>query len=172
MEKSKQSRGWCWTLNNYTEEDIESLTSNPHPYVIFGKETAPETGTKHLQGFSYFPNKATFGKIKSLLPKAHIEAMKGTALQAIEYCKKEGDFVELGEPPAQGKRKDLDVIKEKFKKKEPVRMRDVALECSSYQSVRMAEVLLKFHEPKRNWKPEVTWFYGPTGSGKTRRAME
>lgn len=172
MDNSKQARGWCWTLNNYTEEEIEAIADSGMPYVIFGREIAPDTGTPHLQGFSYFPKKCTFGKLKGLLPRAHIEPMKGTALQAIDYCKKEANFTEIGEPPAQGKRSDLDVVKEKFKKKESVKMRDIVMECNSYQSVRMAEVMLKYHETKRSWKPYVKWIHGPTGSGKSRLSME
>lgn len=171
MDNSKQARGWCFTINNYTDQDTESMPNVPG-YVIYGREVAPETGTPHLQGFAYFPNKATFKKVKALFPRAHIEIMKGTAEQAIVYCKKEGNFTEHGEPPSQGKRKDLDIIKDKIKNNEVVRMRDVTLEAKSLQSIKVAEVLLKYHEIKRTWKPYVKWLHGPTGTGKTRTAME
>lgn len=167
----ERARGWCFTINNYTDEDVAGLQGLPG-YIIYGREVAPDTGTKHLQGFAYFPNKATFKKVKSMFPRAHLEVMKGTTQQAIEYCKKEGDYVEQGEPPTQGKRKDLDVIKDKIKNKELVKMRDVVLEAKSLQSVKMAEAILKYHEVKRTWKPFVKWLYGPTGTGKTRTAME
>lgn len=171
MDGSKQARGWCFTINNFTDADIERMREI-QGYLIYGRETAPDTGTPHLQGFTYFSNKATFKKVKSYLPRAHIELMKGTAQQAIAYCKKDGDFVEQGDPPTQGKRTDLDVIKDKIKNKELVKMRDVVLEAKSLQSVKMAEVILKYHEQKRSWKPYVKWLYGPTGTGKTRTAME
>lgn len=51
-------------------------------------------------------------------------------------------------------------------------MRDVVLQATSYQSVKMAEQILKYHEVKRNWKPIVRWFWGPSGTGKSHIAHE
>lgn len=166
---SEQHRGFCFTLNNYTEDDLAHMNDMDGTYLIYGKEVG-ESGTPHLQGYIYYAKKATFKKVKKFLPTAHIEAQKGTIIQAIDYCKKDGDFVEIGECPSQGKRTDLDKIKEKVKKNEVIKMRDVVMDCKSYQSVRMAEVMLKYHEVKRDWKPYVRWFWGSTGTGKTREA--
>lgn len=47
---------WCFTVNNYRREDIKNLLESEHlDYVIIGEETAPETGTPHLQGYLKFP---------------------------------------------------------------------------------------------------------------------
>jgi len=51
-------------------------------------------------------------------------------------------------------------------------MRAVAAEATSFQALRGAELLLKYDEPRRDWKPLVRWYWGATGTGKTRRAME
>lgn len=51
-------------------------------------------------------------------------------------------------------------------------MREVAAEASSYQALRGAELLLKYVEKGRDFKPTVRWFHGSTGSGKTRTAFE
>lgn len=86
----------CFTKNNYTEEDIEQLlNSDRFSYIIFGKEIG-ESGTPHLQGYAEFTKVTKFGGIGKLF-KMHVEGTKGTALQAIEYCKKDGDYVEKGE---------------------------------------------------------------------------
>lgn len=165
----RQHRGFCFTLNNYTEEDLEHMNETTATYLVYGKEVG-ESGTRHLQGYLYYSKKASFTKVKKFLPRAHIEVQKGSCQQAIAYCKKDGDYVEIGEPPSQGKRTDLDAVKEKLKKNEVVQMRDIVLSAKSYQSVRMAETILKYHEIKRDWKPYVRWFWGATGTGKTREA--
>lgn len=72
--------------------------------------------------------------------------------------------------PKQGKRTDLENIKEVLR--DTNKMREVVLQATSYQSVRMAETILKYHEKQRNWKTIVRWFYGATGTGKSKRAYE
>lgn len=84
---SNKFRGFCYTLNNYTESDIETLRALECRYHVFGKEVG-EKLTPHLQGFIYFDNPRSFGnKLKTML-KWHIEPMRGTPQQASEYCKK------------------------------------------------------------------------------------
>jgi len=61
-----QCRRWCFTWNNYTEEDVSSLKKlsdvNGMNYLLFGCEFAPTTGTPHLQGYvEFFKKKAKGG---------------------------------------------------------------------------------------------------------------
>jgi len=106
-----KSRNYCFTLNNYSENDLTLLSVLPpnSSYLIYGKEVG-ESGTAHLQGFISFKHPVRFSHLKKLLPAAHIESAKNPS-NAIEYCKKDGDFYELGVPPkfraGQGKRSDL-----------------------------------------------------------------
>lgn len=89
----QRSRKWCFTWNNYTDEEYGTLA---HTFqacqYIFGKEVG-ENGTKHVQGFVEYKNPVDFTKMKKLLPKAHIEKAKGTLKQNFEYCSKEGNYV-------------------------------------------------------------------------------
>ena len=50
------------------------------------------------------------------------------------------------------------------------RMKDVVAQATSYQSIRMAEVWLKYFEKPREWKTKVMWYWGVTGSGKSYAA--
>ncbi len=103
-----------FTLNNYTTSQYEKLKKLPDvTAIILGKEVG-ESGTPHLQGAILFSKQKTFPTLQKLLFKAHIERMKGTPLQAFEYCRKEGDFYEYGELPKPGKRNDLKKTIEKF----------------------------------------------------------
>lgn len=94
-----RSRKYVFTFNNYTGEDVDYLCGVGARYICFGKEVAPSTGTKHLQGFVYWKNGKTLAATIKLLRGAHVECARGTFSQCIDYCAKEGDFTELGERP-------------------------------------------------------------------------
>lgn len=104
FDKTKRFRAWCFTSNNYTDEDellIYSLVEHCS-YVIVGRETAPTTGTPHYQGFIYFDNPRTFSGVLKLLPDGtHLEPKyrESTFKQASDYCRKGGDFFENGTLP-------------------------------------------------------------------------
>ena len=87
------TRGWCYTINNFTEEDRDGLRSLECVYNIFGYERGAE-GTPHLQGYVHFKSHKTLKGVKKMMPRAHLEPRKGTIDQAVDYCKKK-DFEEF-----------------------------------------------------------------------------
>lgn len=166
-------RNACFTLNNYTDEqhDQIQLYLNDCKYYVIGKEIA-ESGTPHLQGYCEFKNSRSFNAVSKSLFNAHIEPRKGSPEQAADYCKKDGDYIEHGEISQQGQRTDIDVVRDAVKANPTRPMREVTSIATSYQSIKVAEQYLKYHEVKRDWKPEVKWYYGPSGSGKSKTANE
>lgn len=76
-----------------------------------GREVAG-TGTPHLQGFVSFEGKIRLGKVKEYIGGgAHCEIARDVP-RAIQYCKKDGNFVEQGVPPCvKGTRSDLENFK-------------------------------------------------------------
>lgn len=93
-------RNVCFTLNNYIEQDITALNEiyeTYMSYLIVGREVG-EQGTPHLQGYFELKKQQRFETLKKRLPRYHLEARKGTAEQAIKYCKKECNFIERGAP--------------------------------------------------------------------------
>lgn len=84
-------------------------------------KTGKDTGRKHFQGFVVFNKSIQFKTLKGLFcEQIHWSKMLGTVEQNRQYCKKEGTYVELGDPTVVnphprsgcGVRNDLAQIKE------------------------------------------------------------
>jgi len=166
-----RSRDYCFTSYLLNEDHIAEIKCD---YIVYGREKCPTTGRAHLQGYVYFADAKTMSSVKKVFSDNALNMRKpaGSALQNRTYCIKDGDFVERGVLPAQGKRTDLDAIREVVKT--TGKMREVVEIAKSYQSVKMAEQILKYHEPKRVFTTDfkIYWFHGETGSGKTKTAYE
>lgn len=100
---NSRSRGWCYTLNNYDEIIKEHLKSIDCKYHVFGEEKGEEKETPHLQGYIYFVNQKSMRKVLSLFKDwhPHLETQQGSIEEAATYCKKDGNFFEQGEMPAE-----------------------------------------------------------------------
>lgn len=108
-------RRYCFTKNNYTDDDEQLLFEfgerESVVYLVYGRELAPTTGTKHLQGFFILSSPQRITWLNTNLFQCHYEVTRGTSQQAADYCKKENDFEEYGTFPASaGKRTDIETI--------------------------------------------------------------
>lgn len=93
--KNMQSQYWVFTVNNYSDADFQRVLDLDKACVfyVFGKEIAPTTGTQHLQGYIEFKERKRFGAVKRLFPiQTHLEIARGSWLQNVCYCTKEGDY--------------------------------------------------------------------------------
>jgi hypothetical protein len=111
---------WCFTVQTRDDEAEDgalvhlSLLSEDAvcQYICAGREVAPTTGQRHLQCYVRFNERLSFQHVRTLLPECHLERARGTAVQNLQYCRKEGDFVEYGVVPhtgtRQGQRTDWD----------------------------------------------------------------
>lgn len=162
-------RNWCFTINHPTNDEIELCDTIKCDYIVFGYEVGAE-GTPHLQGYIELPHAKTQRSVKkSLGGRCHVENRKGTAIQASGYCKEDGLFIERGKLSEQGKRTDLenlaDIVKTKGVKG-IIEERPDAFIKYGRNIERLAELLMV----PRTEKPNVTWIWGLTGTGKTRSA--
>lgn len=170
---AKQARGWCYTLNNYTPEEVAAIDTIEAEYHVVGFEQGDEKEVPHLQGYIYFAGRGKrFGGVKKLpgFARAHLEVAKGTALHNRTYCTKQGTFVEKGTMPQAGARTDLDMVK--LVVKQHGTMAAVIEAASGYQCLRAGELLLKYAPAPERPDIRVRWYWGPTGSGKTRAAWD
>lgn len=169
-----RSRNFTFTKNNYTEEDITSLSELKCRYLVFGREVAPTTLTPHLQGYIVFDLQKTIPAAAKCLLNSHVEVAKGTHLQASEYCKKDGLFTETGLLPSQGNRTDLGEIAKTILTKRP--MVEIANEAPDLY-IRYHKGMLALRAVSLSVtedRPELMnyWYYGSTGVGKSRRVRE
>jgi len=144
----------------------------PIKYMTYGVEHG-KSKTLHFQGYIELEKRVSFNIIKRHLPGCHIEPRMGSQQQAIEYCRKEGIFYEYGSPKTQGDRSDLRGLQRMLESDISIKrlLNNPDIEITP-QSLRTAERLIRYVDKPRTEEPEVLWFYGATGAGKTRKAME
>ena len=171
LDKSTRSRGWTLTIFQNEHPDFSSLNLD---YSIAGREICPTTKNLHQQCYIHSQNKISFNQLKEAFPKSHLEQTKGTPEQNFTYCSKDGDYVETGKLPRQGKRSDL--IDFYFDIKEG--LDDVELgeeHPATYLHYYKAADRVRLNYARKNtgFSPvEVIVLYGKAGQGKTRRAFE
>lgn len=172
-----RSQGWCFTINNPTDEDDLTPLKDVSRYGVAGLEVGDE-GTTHIQGFIYFATKRSLSQMKKLLPRAHLEVMRGSWEQASDYCKKENNFHEWGEPPMSKKRKG-ELGKEFWEEQLSLAKQGRIEECSPRLQITHDQALSRIAAKYAPLPAELDvsdnhhqWFYGPTGTGKSRRARD
>lgn len=179
-KKQFRRRDYCFTINNHTDEDtqlLKKLELDPKlRYLIYGEEVG-ENGTPHLQGYVYFHNAIGFSSLKKHLPRAHLEVCKGTPEQNIAYCSKDGLTYEYGDAPISKKRQgergkefwDEQLSLAKKGRLEDIDSKILISHFNSLNSIasRYAPMPLDLDDPT-----EALWYYGPTGTGKSKKARE
>lgn len=197
-ENIGKSRDWCFTFNNYTEDQVTLLiaqfTNERVRYYVFGREIG-ESGTPHLQGYVVMKSPRAFNGVKKeYIAGIHWERRKGSHEQARDYCKKgeqshaewaefgakgpnwglNAVVTEAGDEPKMGARTDL------------VQMRDMITSGTSVDEILMTNpmayhqygrTLIKIEDialrkKYRNFMTKGVWIWGPTGSGKSHYAYK
>lgn len=171
------AKHWCFTLNNYTEEEYKNIielgSSQTVTYLIVGKETG-EKNTPHLQGYVSLPTRKRRTQVKQLLgTRCHVEKAKGSPKQNRTYCSKDGDYVEYGRiPTSQGTRSDLLAVQSAIQAGDS---RDDI--CNQYFSVyakysRFLDAYINDQIKPRTWETQNIVFWGKTGTGKTKQVYQ
>lgn len=161
---NRPSKSWTFTLNNYSAQDVQRFRDFECSYLVIGFETG-DSGTPHLQGYLLWKRSYRLTQLKKLVPSAHWEIAIVT--DAMNYCMKEN--YEVIDRRTKGKRNDLleavTTLKESGLKKMKVD------HPTTY--VKFHSGLEKLWNPtKRTWKPTVTWIWGKTGVGKTKKVFD
>jgi len=91
------SRTWCFTINNYTDEDKILLHQLPFCYLIYGHELS-KTGTPHLQGYVTLQSASRLSGLHKRIPRAHWEQARSVEASK-RYCMKDGNYRQFSSNP-------------------------------------------------------------------------
>lgn len=186
----KKTRNFVFTLNNPTPEDEEQLRALTEDckYIVYGREhqgprpddvPADDPWTPHYQGFCSFKSQRYIGGVlKTFLKRAHWEVAI-TVQQAIDYCKKDGDFTEHGTKPM------TPVEKGRKQKADWTGICDAACDGrvdeirDSYPQIyalnfeKFDKLALRFSvAPEDLEEPNAYWYCGVSGGGKSYAARQ
>lgn len=164
------SRAWCFTDFDVSDERMQFWKDLEFKLLVVGRETAPDTGRKHLQGFIIWTRSTRITALKKLAPQVHWE--KAKCKDAGNYCMKEGDYVKI-DNRKQGQRTDLAKLAARVRAGETV---DDLLDGEADHGVHVYGRVLTMIEDKRMKRetrdapPQAIWIFGKTGVGKSRLA--
>lgn len=175
-------RDWCFTLNNYTPEEVAALKTLAEDgkvkYIVWGYEVAPTTGTPHLQGYMEFPRdrqRSTIVRMPGCARLANVQERHGTQEQAINYCKKDGNWEEHGTRKSQGARNDVKELVAKIKAGEltvdEIALEDPVLYNQYGRTLREIEDIVRRKLRRPAVMPNCFWYYGETECGKSHAAI-
>ena len=171
--QSQQGKRWLITINNPTDEEIDELIEmHRAKFKVIAREKAPSTGTDHIHALIVFDCNVRTNRIKKMLPRAHLDLVRGTFDQAYNYVTKDGIIIyENGEKP-----KHQISIDQRFKTMvQQAKDGTIDKECLMY--CRYQTYFDRF-VPTSNYifEKELTtknaWIYGPPGTGKSRLVRE
>lgn len=173
------AKNWIFTCNNFTEGDLGALRTIECAYLRCQEEIG-ESGTRHLQGVLCLKDRKRRTQLTKLLsPRFHLEVMRGTIEQADNYAGKRETKVEGGvellrgtRPSGAGHRSDLAMVAQEIRaggREAQILDQHPSSYIRYHGGIRRAIFVCS---ARRNHKTDVFWYYGRTGTGKSRRAAE
>lgn len=169
-------RNVVFTVNNWDEDTYQYIWScDVASYLVMGREIAP-SGTPHLQGYAEFKGKQlSWAQVqKHLGGHAWFQARKGTPEQAANYCKEDGKFEERGrisKPGAASVIEDAVAQLVDGVTLDEMVMTQPLVHHMYGRTLTRAEVIVQ-RDKIRGWFTRGIWYWGPTGTGKSHRALE
>lgn len=88
------SKSWTFTKNSFDVNDLSFFSDwADFTYMVFGRETAPTTGTPHLQGYFTLKKAVRPSYLKRILPQGtHFEIARKPELANFRYCTKSRNY--------------------------------------------------------------------------------
>ncbi len=175
-QRGPNQRHWCFT--SYLDVLPVQFNKDIVRYCCYQREICPETKREHFQGYIEFFDCKRMGQVKSVLGQCHLEARRGSRNKARAYCRKvesamHGTQVEFGlwREDLSRKRKLCDMLRSDMSLKQLI-VEDPLAFVRYYRGLGKLFEIRSRDAAKEPRKVTVICFIGPTGSGKTRRAVE
>ena len=195
--KDSQSRRYLLTINNphpeFTHEKIKQISTMQFKTLEFiaMSDEIGEQGTYNTHILLSFESAVRFSTVKKRFPTAHIDAVKGTINDAINYIKKTGKWADTkkaetsvpgtyddwGKLPSEnkGRNKSLEelykmIVDEGLSNAEIIRInQDYLTMIDTITRVRTMFLQEKFKNTRRDIS--CTYVFGKTGSVKSRSIL-
>lgn len=180
MPRATQSRRWCFTTfrtqlkNELANKTTDDVTRPRLRYLVFQEEITT-SGNNHLQGYAEFKDPVRRSAFQRWVgdEECHCEQANGTADQNTVYCTKEETRVEgpwvKGEPGRQGQRTDLEGLYDALQAQTSLRRLWEDHFPTMVRYHRAVDAYRIQVVPEARDAPSVVVYWGPTGTGKTRR---
>jgi len=184
------SRAFVFTLNNWTEDQKEWLLETLEVEYIMLAQEVGEQLTPHLQGYLRFNSSKTISAAQKAIqknggPRMALFIANGSFADNLSYIQGPYDkngkvkpvnptFEERGTRPSQGKRTDIHEAVEFLRAGGTIAdmIRDDIHVEQVVKYTRGLQVVATLCMRPRNFKTEVFWIHGPTGTGKSRWVWE
>lgn len=186
LSKNPSSRRWCITDNTIGDKDPEnwSDTFNDNvKYAVWQLEIS-KTGHLHIQAYLKFHKPCRISAVHKILPGVHCEIPVKGDEENISYCTKvmcrkeptfktqvKGPFFH-GECDSQGQRRDLDELSDLLhagKSTDEIAYEQTAAFIRYNKGIQAAHQALTRKKAKTWRNVQVIVYWGPPGTGKTRR---
>lgn len=185
-------RNWCFTLfieENESEEEFKDRCPSLFEhcgsdirYAVWQLERCPSTSKMHVQGYVEFKSSMRIASVKRLLgSRCHLERRNGPREAAIEYCRKEdtrvdGPWQQGDDKVSPGKRTDIHEVCDLIKNSSGT-FADIMDEYAHVyvRYPRGFDRLLQEQQLRAaplSRDVEVLVYWGTSGAGKTRKAVE
>lgn len=187
-----QSRSYQITINNpeekdFTDDKIDQIIAKSRVTFACYAHEIGENGTPHVHIYMLFPTPRRFSTLKRKFPGAHIEKTYGSPQDNIDYIRKQGKFADTSkaETSVEGSCRefgtlpsnlslefsDMEQVVELLRKGYSVveiieAYPKYAFRVNAIEAAKQAFLAEKYRETMR--PVEVTYKFGPTGTGKTR----
>ena len=154
--------------------------SNWCRFIAVQCERCPETNRLHWQTYVYGRTALGMEAVKRELgmPTVHLDQRKGTHQQALDYCTKTESRVPgcvpyvLGDPPEQGRRTDLDHLRDAAQTHGLLGCFDADFGAAVRFHRGLEKYLSLYGERRTKDAPQwCAFYYGPPGTGKTREVF-